>query len=301
MARRDCCKSAKALPVLVFACCIAVLSAIRPAAATTLVDFAGRTVTLAAPAVRIVALAPHIVENAFSAGAGDKLVGAVTYSDFPAAARNIPRVGSYQAWSLEAIVASEPDLVLIWGSGNGLETVAALERLGIPVYVSELRALTDIPASIRAIGQLAGTSAVSEREAARLEREFTALRQRYGARRQMSVFYQIWNEPLQTINGEHLISSVIGLCGGHNAFADASSLAPRVSLESVLVRDPEVILASGMGEARPDWLDDWRAYPGLRAVRSNALFFIHPDLIQRPTARILLGARALCEQLDAAR
>lgn len=294
--------SLRILAVMVLSCCVAVAAGVRPAvAAITLVDFAGREVTLAAPAVRIVALAPHIVENAFSAGAGDKLVGAVAYSDFPAAAREIPRVGSYQAWSLEAIVASEPDLVLVWGSGNGSETLSALERLGIPVFVSELRALADIPASIRAIARLAGTAAVGDREAEHLESGLTALRRRYGGRRQVSVFYQIWNDPLQTINGEHLISSVIGLCGGRNAFADVGSLAPRISLESVLARDPEVIVASGMGEARPEWLDDWRAYPGLRAVRDNALFFIHPDLIQRPTARVLEGARVLCEQLDVAR
>jgi iron complex transport system substrate-binding protein len=261
-------------------------------------DFAGREVRLAQPAGRIVALAPHIVENAFTAGAGDKLVGAVSYSDYPAAARAISRVGSHQSWSLEAVVALQPDLVLLWGSGNGMDALASLERVGIPVFVSESRLLEDIPATIRAIGVLAGTRAVSDVQAASLERGLAAVAERYSTAPSLSVFYQIWNDPLQTVNGEHLISRVINLCGASNVFADAVPLAPRVSLESVLLRDPEVILASGMGEARPDWLDHWQRYPTLQAVRAGALLFVHPDLIQRPTARILRGAQQLCAKLD---
>jgi iron complex transport system substrate-binding protein len=264
-------------------------------------DFADRNVRLAQPAERIVALSPHIVENAFSAGAGDKLVGAVSYSDYPDAAADIPRVGSHQAWSLESVVALRPDLVLLWGSGNGLDAVVHLEQLGIPVYVSEPRQLADIPRSIRAIGRLAGTTAVSELEAARIEDGIEALASGYSSRPPVRVFYQIWHDPLQTINGEHLISKVIALCGGRNVFAAERPLAPRVSLESVLQADPEVILASGMGEARPDWLDAWQDYPDLRAVRLRGLLFVDPNLLQRPTARVLRGARSVCRQVDEVR
>jgi iron complex transport system substrate-binding protein len=272
-----------------------------PAHAITVQDFSGREVTLAQPAERIVALAPHIVENLYSAGAGDKLVGVVSYSNFPDAAKNVPEVGTYNAFSLEQVLALQPDLVVIWGSGNGMQTLPQFETLGIPVYVSELRQLSDVPKSIRNLSQLAGTPTIGEAEASRIEAELSILQRRYKERRSLSVLYQIWNDPLQTVNGEHLISEIIALCGGYNVFGDANSLAPRISIESVLLRDPDAIVASGMGEARPEWLDEWRAYPSLTAVADNALFVVNPDHLQRPSARIVLGAQSLCQQLDQVR
>ena len=269
-----------------------------PAQAITVLDFSGREVTLDQSAKRIVALAPHIVENLYSAGAGDKLVGVVSYSNFPDEAKNVPEVGTYNAFSLEQVLALNPDLVVMWGSGNGMQTLSKFEALGIPVYVSELRQLSDVPKSIRNLSQLAGTPAIGEAEASRIETELNALHRRYGEKRSLSVLYQIWNDPLQTVNGEHLISEIISLCGGYNIFGDARSLAPRVSIESVLLRDPDAIVASGMGEARPEWLDQWRAYPSLTAVADEALFFVNPDHLQRPSARIVLGAQSLCQQLD---
>ena len=264
-------------------------------------DFAGRTVTLAEPAQRIVALAPHSVENIFSAGAGDKLVGVVSFSNYPQAAREIVEVGSYNAYSLEAIASLQPDLIVMWASGNGMQTLDKLELLGIPVFVSEPRQLEDIPRVIRLLGRLAGSQQVSEAEAQRIEQAFGELRSRYAGRAQVTVLYEIWNQPLQTINGEHLISQVIQLCGGRNIYADVATLAPRINIESVLARAPEAIIASGMSQARPEWLDDWRNYPSLPAVANNALFFIDPDHLQRPTARVLLGARTLCDQLESVR
>ena len=279
--------------LLLFFCLLA-----TPALAEiSVTDFTGRTVALDAPAQRIIALAPHMVENTFSAGAGDHLVGVVSYSDYPEAAKLIPQVGNYQSWSLEAIVKLKPDLVLMWSSGNGMKSLPALERLGLNVYVSEPRDLQDIPATIRAIGELAGTQAIAEPEARRIEQELAELAAQYRVEKPVSVFYQVWNKPLQTLNGDHLISAVIELCGGRNAFADAVPLAPKINIESVLARNPQAIVASGMGQAKPEWLDEWRDYPSLAAVRNNALFFVPPDHIQRSTARILLGARSLCESL----
>ena len=277
---------------------LALVVAALPVQAITVEDFAGREVTLESPARRIVALAPHIVENLFSAGAGGKLVGVVSYSNFPAEARAIQEVGTYNAFSLEKILALRPDLVVMWGSGNGMQTLSRLENLGIPVYVSELRRLEDIAEDIRRLSRLAGTEAVGEAEADRIASEMVTLRQRYAGKRSLAVFYQIWNDPLQTVNGEHFISEIIALCGGRNVFAEARSLAPRISVESVLLRDPDVIVASGMGEARPEWLDEWRRYPALTAVANDALLFVNPDHVQRPTARVVLGARHLCRQLD---
>ncbi|TXS95872.1 cobalamin-binding protein [Parahaliea maris] len=272
-----------------------------PLQALQVVDSAGRTVTLPGEAERIIALAPHTVENAFSAGAGDRLVGAVSYSDYPEAARDIPRVGSHHAWSLESIVAQRPDLVIMWGTGNSLDGLPALEKLGIPVYISEPRRLEDIPTTLRAIGIMAGTSKVAEAQAQAFEEKLAALRRQYGGRKRLGVFYEVWNQPLQTLNGEHFVSDVIDLCGGRNLFADSPHIAPRISVESVLAQDPDVIVASGMAAARPEWLDEWLAYPNLRAVRAGAMVFIDPDLLQRPTMRLLQGAEQLCRKLDAHR
>ena len=278
-----------------------VLIALPAGADIVVTDFQQREVRLAEPARRIVALAPHIVENVFSAGAGDQLVGVVTYSDYPEQAATIPVVGTYKSWSLESIALRQPDLILMWASGNGLNHLPALTRLGVPVYVSEPRELDDIPGAIRSIGKLAGTEDASEAEARRIEQRFAALEGQYRDRETVSVLYQVWNDPLQTVNGDHLISRVLELCGARNVFSDALSLAPKISVESVLHRNPDAIIASGMGESRPEWLDQWAAYPSLSAVQRNALFFVHPDHIQRSTARVLEGTTRICEQLDTLR
>ena len=264
-------------------------------------DSVGRVVTLEQPARRIVALSPHIVENLFAAGAGSAIVGTVDYANYPPEAAAIPSLGSAQTWSLEALVALDPDLVVLWGSGNGSTALPQLERLGLTVYVNEPRRLEDIGNSIRDFGVLAGSSTAANASADQLDNRLNQLRATYAEKKPLSVFYEIWNSPLQTINGEHMISTIMGLCGGRNIFAATRQLAPQVSLESVLARDPDAIVASGMGESRPEWLDAWRQYPQLSAVRHDALFHIHPDLIQRPTARIADGAATLCKQLDSLR
>ena len=252
------------------------------------------------PVERIIALAPHITENVFSAGAGDKLVGVVSYSNYPEAAKKLPIVGGYHSLNIEAILALQADLVIMWDEGNG-PTLEKLEKLGMTVYVSELRNLDDIPKSIRNISQLAGTETTGEAESQRLEAALTRLKAHYANQKPLSVFYQVWNQPLQTVNGEHMISDVIRLCGGQNSFADVPQLAPKIGIESILQRNPEVIVASGMDVDRPEWLDDWKAYPSLTAVKKDNLYFVPPDFIQRPTARLLQGAEMMCEHLKAAR
>ena len=285
------------LPLLL----VFVLVALPVSGAILVTDSLQREVRLPQAAGRIIALAPHLVENTFSAGAGDKLVGVASYSDYPEQAAAIPVVGSYNAWSMETIIALQPDLILMWASGNGVNRLPSLTRLGIPVHVSEPRQLADIPANIRNIGKLAGTESISAGEARRVELAIAALRGRYARRAPVSVLYQVWDDPLQTLNGEHLISRVLELCGARNAFADAVSLAPKISIEAVLHRNPDAIIASGTGAARPGWLDRWADYPSLSAVRKGALFFVHPDHIQRSTARILKGATSICQQLDSLR
>lgn len=267
----------------------------------SVVDSAGRTVQLRQPAQRIIALAPHIAENLFTAGAGKQLVGVVSYSDYPAAARQIPIVGGYHAFSLEKIVSLQPDLIVTWSEGNGADAALPFEKLGIPVYVDEPQDLEQVAHSIRNLGILSGNPTIAARHADAFMRDINALRDRYAQSTAVSVFYQVWNEPLQTVNAQHIISSVIELCGGRNIYTDTPVIAPRVSLESVIARDPDAIIASGMDRERPEWLDEWKAYPGMRAVRQQHLYFIPPDIIQRHTVRLLQGARQMCKHLQAAR
>ena len=270
-------------------------------AAVVVEDDLGRRVELPKPAQRIISLAPHITENLFSAGAGDKVVGVVSYSNFPEQALNIASVGSYKQFNLEAIAALQPDLIVAWRSGNGMAKIQQLIDLGFTVYVTEPATLDLIPTSIERYAALVDASAAAQPVVQTYRDKLAALRARYSQQSPVSVFYQVWNQPLQTLNGEHLISDVIRLCGGRNVFADAKALAPRVGVESILVADPQVIIASGMGESRPEWLDEWLQWPSLQAVTQQHLYFVPPDYVQRHTLRILVGAEMMCKHLERAR
>lgn len=266
-----------------------------------LTDDQGRAVHLAQPARRIVSLAPHVTELLYAAGAGERVVGAVQYSDYPEAAKKVARVGSYTAVDMEKVVALKPDLVVAWKSGNRDAHLDKLRGLGIPVFINEPRKIDDVARSLSQLGRLAGTEAVAEPAAKAFRERYAALAAKYSARPKVRTFYEIWNRPLMTINGEHLIADVMRLCGGENVFAKLPVLAPAIDVEAVLAAQPEAIVASGMGEARPEWLDDWRKWTKLPAVARGNLFFIPPDQIQRHTPRILDGAERLCGQLEEAR
>ncbi len=264
-------------------------------------DDEGREITLAAPAQRIVSLAPHVTEVLFAAGAGSRIVGAVAYSDYPPEATEIPRVGGYVSIDLEAVVALRPDLVIAWSSGNREAHLNKFAALGIPVFMNESRRLDDVAHSLERFGRLAGTATTANAAATAFRDRHRQLIERFSSQPPITVFYQIWNDPLMTINGEHMISDVIALCGGQNVFASLPQLAPQIGTEAVLRAAPEVIVASGMGEARPEWLDRWRDWRGLPAAQAANLYFVPPDLIQRPTPRILDGAEIVCEALADAR
>lgn len=264
-------------------------------------DYLGRQVTLNKPATRVIALAPHIVENIASAGAFDALVGVVDYSDYPPQAKDIPRVGAVSQFSLEAIVASKPDLVIVWMSTKGGEVLHDLDKLKISTYANDPRDLKDVARSIRDYGVLMGTRQRAEKNAQQYLDRLARLQKDYQRLPTVKVMYQVWFDPLQTLNDDHIISDVIRLCGGVNAFGGLPGIAPKISVESVIAQNPDVIVASGMGQGRPDWLDDWSKWPNLKAVKNQHVYFIPPDIIQRHTVRILDGAEMMCNQLDQVR
>ena len=264
-------------------------------------DSSGQLVTLDQPAQRIVALAPHAVENVFAVGAGDKLIGVSEYSDYPEQATRLPVVSGFNSINIEAILDLNPDLVIAWESGNSPSAIDRLKELGLSVYLDQPKSLSDIAQSMRNIGKLAGTLEQANKTAQEFELNLEGLRNAHATKEQVLVFYQVWNSPLQTINGDHIISSAIELCGGSNIYAGEYAVAPVVSIESVLQRNPQAIIASGVGDNRPEWLDDWLDWPELAATQNNGLFVVNPDHIQRHTTRILFGISKICSQLEQVR
>lgn len=264
-------------------------------------DFTGEVITLEKPAEKIVALAPHIVENVFTAGAGHKLIGVVSYSDFPEQAKKLPIVGGYAKTNIEKILELKPDLIIAWESGNSDAAVARIKELGYPVYIDQPHSLDDLSKSVRDIGTLTGHSKQADAAMDDYLKRLNNFKSQYAAKEKISTFYQVWNKPLRTITGKHIISDAIRACGGINIYANEKTVSPIINIESLLERNPQAIIASGMSDARPDWLDDWKAWPSLQAVTKENLFFVNPDHIQRHTVRILLGIESICTQLDQAR
>lgn len=277
------------------------LSAAAVMPAVTVTDDSGRELTLPRPARRIISLAPHVTELLFAAGAGGLIVGAVEYSYYPEQAKRIPRVGNNLQLDLERIVALKPDLIVVWLHGNAQRQLDMLLKLGIPVFYNEPHRLNDIARSLERFGRLAGTDAAAQSAARAFSARESDLRARYAGRPPVRVFYQVWDRPLMTINGNQIINDVIALCGGQNVFADLKPLVPPVSIEAVLDADPEAIVTAIVDPNVQSGLEIWKQWPHLTATARNNFLFIPADLITRHTPRILDGAQQLCENLDKAR
>lgn len=262
-------------------------------------DDAGKIVSVAKPARRIVSLSPHATELLFVAGAGPYVVGVAAYSDYPQAAGDIPRIGDASGLDLEKIVGLRPDLVVAWKSGNPPRVVKRLEELGIPVFRSEPRNVANIAENIEDLGMLADTLDVAQRESANFRRRYSDLRSHYAHRKAVGVFYQIWHSPLMTVNGQHLISDVIQLCGGINVFSNLPTLIPQIDIEAVLQANPTAIVAAGLNDSTA--LDGWKKWTYIDAVKKDNLFLIPYNLIARQSPRILDGAEQLCKVLEIAR
>ncbi|MEO1767857.1 cobalamin-binding protein [Thiobacter aerophilum] len=266
-----------------------------------IVDDAGRVVRLAIPVQRIVTLAPHLAELVFAAGAGNRLVGASAHSDHPPAVAKLPVVGGPGRLDLERILLLKPDLVLAWGSGGQQLDVARLTALGIPVLVTEPQRLEDIARHIELIGRLAGTGYEAMRAAFQVREALRGLQNRYAGRAPVRVFYEIWHTPLMTVNGRHIISEAITLCGGRNVFADLAPLTPTVTMEALLAADPEVIVVSGERAQRDRLLAQWRGASRPVAAARGHIYFADADLMHRATPRMIDGIRQLCQDLEQAR
>lgn len=270
------------------------------AAPVSVLDDQGSRVTLPAPAQRVISLAPHVTELAFAAGGGARLIAVDENSDYPAAAKALPKAGSFRAIDLERIVAAKPDLLLVWLHGPSARQLEPLRQLGIPLFYSQPKRFADIPSNLRRIGQLLGSSAQAEQAARRFEQDLATLRRQQQGKPKLSVFYQVWDKPLYTLNGQHIVSDAIALCGGRNVFASLPVTAPVVTDEAVIAANPQVILSAAMRQ-NDDLLKRWQRMPGIAAVQNRQLHQVNGDLLNRPTPRMIEGTRQLCAKLDLAR
>src|SRR5581483_3526897 len=224
------------------AVCCAVTSGATPipsARATvgiTLKDDAGHTVKLASHPQRIVSLAPGATEMLFAAGAGQQVIATVQYSDEPAAARRVPRIGDVVAVDMERLVALRPDLAVVWPGGGNPAQIQEIGRIGIPLYRQQVNSLADLPGSLRRLGVLAGTSERAERAARDIEIRLAGLAHKYENDRKPTVLLQVWNRPIYTVGGTHLMSDALRLCGTRNVFGDLQELGPVVDVEAVVAR-----------------------------------------------------------------
>ncbi|MBV8030598.1 MAG: ABC transporter substrate-binding protein [Betaproteobacteria bacterium] len=265
------------------------------------IDTDGRRITLEKPAERIVSLAPHVTELLFAAGAGAKVVGVSRYSDFPPAARGLPIVGDASAIDLERALALRPDLAAAWRINATAQSLDRLAALGVPVFYSEPHRLAQIPEQLEALGVLAGTQAAARVAAGDLRSLLHELESRYAARAQVSVFFQISERPLMTVNGRQLISDALAVCGARNVFADAPTIAPVVNAEAVVAADPDVILAARDDARDVAWSAAWRRFSDLRAVRDENLVTVPAVELNRQGPRVFAATRRLCGLLDEAR
>jgi iron complex transport system substrate-binding protein len=285
---------ALAVFALALACCTSGVAAVR------VTDDTGATVELSAPARRIVSLAPHATELLFAAGAGPQVVGVLKGSDAPPEATSLPVIGDVNGLDLERIVALAPDLVVTWPYTTPGQ-VALLRARGIAVFTTDAHRVDDIARDLELLGTLAGTSDVAMRVASDFRRRAAAFAARATGRRSVKVFYQVASAPIFTIGGGHLIDRALGECGGINVFADARIPAPQVDVEAVLARQPDVIVAATAGARRPAWLDEWRAWPQLPAVRLDNLVVVDADRLHRAGPRFIDGMAQLCDALATAR
>ena len=260
----------------------------------------GSSLELNAPAERLLTLSPHLAELVFAAGAGENLVATVEYSEYPEAAASVPRIGDAFRIDVERVLALSPDLVIAWDSGNPRQAISQIVSLGIPVWSVEIREPGEIAEIIRAIGDASGQTQTASIAAANFQLRLNKLSSRHVSHQTLDYFYQVDENPLYTINGEHLISKGLSLCGGHNIFHDLPGLAFQVTHESVIVADPVAMFAP-VQDNEPNPLAAWLEWPGMQAVSGNALFMLPADKISRATPRLLDALEIACSLLDGLR
>lgn len=264
----------------------------------SVVDDIDHKITLKAPAKRIISLSPGLTELIFSAGGGKYINGVVSYSNYPESAKTIPQIGSYNSIDIEKIVALNPDLIVAWKSGNPPLQISKLKKLGLNVYTSETRNFDDIPSTILRLGILMGTKDTSHKAAETFNNKLIELSKRFPKNNNKKrVFIQIWNQPIMSINGEHLISKIVEHCNGENIFQDSTQFTLSLDAETIIQKNPDVIFATREGKLGNTWLSRWKKWEFMNAVKNKQLFTVNPDHVVRHTPRVLDGIEQVCGYL----
>ena len=254
-----------------------------------------------ASAKKIIALSPHSVEMLYAIGAGDQIIATLEYSDYPPPALSIPRIGNFTGIQIEKIIALQPDLIIAWKSGNKLADLKKIESLGFNIFYSKPENISEISLELIKLGKLTGHSKEAITLAANIADKHQQIIDRFSATEQINVFYQLWHDPLRTIGSGSWLESLINDCNGRNIFNDAESAYPIVSLETILSRNPEVIIIPG----HPGTIDTnnsfWDKWQNISAVKHNKIFTIDGDLLHRFTPRAIDGLELLCQSIDNAR
>lgn len=270
-------------------------------ATRTIVDDTGARVTVSTQSCRIVSLAPGTTAMLYAAGAGHCLVGTIAHSVEPEEAARIPVVGDAETLDFEQLLALRPSVVVVAVDVVQRVRIDRIRSLGVPVYEVHVTRLAGMPDSIERLGALTGTAEVANESAARLRAELEGIALKYRARPRIRVLYQIWDRPIYTIGGKHVINDALRLCGAENVFADLGTAAPAVTRESVVLRDPELIIASGPPGAGDPWLAEWRKFPALSAVRNGRLVAYSDLRIDRMGPSVIAATGSLCQVIDRSR
>lgn len=256
----------------------------------------------AAPAVeRIIALSPSSTEMLFDIGVGDRVVGSVEYADFPEAATRIPRVGNYAGLDIERILTLEPDLIVAWKSGNRQSDLDKLASLGLPLLYVDPKTMPQVRDDLIRLGVAVGEPEAGQAAAARFDARYQALLSQYREKAPVRVFYQLSWEPLRTVGADSWVEALIHDCGGVNVFAQASAPYPVVSLESVVVKDPQVIIMSSHTNAQASTEALWSHWPMIQAVQNEAMIPVNSSALLRSGPRATEGLALLCEAIDGVR
>ena len=264
-------------------------------------DDSRELVTVTTGECRIVSLAPGTTAMLYAAGAGHCLVGTIAHSDEPAEAARVPIVGDAETLDFEQLIALRPTVVVVAVDVVQRARIDRIRALKIPVYQVHVTRLADMAESVRRLGELAGTAAEARRAAAGLRAELDAIDKRYRGRKPLRVLYQIWDQPIYTIGGKHVISDALQLCGANNIFADLQTAAPAVTREAALLRDPDLIIISAPPQSGVEWLAQWRRFPTMSAVRNDRVLPYSDERMDRMGPSVLAAAASLCELVDRAR
>lgn len=273
--------------------------ALPSAAQLSIRDDMNRPIILKAPAKRIVTLAPFLTEIVFAAGAGDLAVGVDEHSDFPPEVLAVPKVATGPAFNIERLAKLKPDLVLAWRDGIKREDVDRMTSAGAVVYVASARQLEDVPRLLQAVALLTGRDAT--RAMSDFETKIAKLRRDNAAKPRLTAFMEIWNRPLTTVSGEHFLTEALGICKAENVFSDRTGIAPKVSWEDVLAKDPQVIISAGSASSAREFRANWQARQSMGAVKAQRMVFMAEETISRPTPRTPEGIAKLCAELDGIR